>query len=904
MRPAIHPTSFRAGRPLFLFYRFTPMLKSKSLIAAGLSLLLLSGCDRSDYVVEPVQAPSISTVNPPAAPTPETGKDKPADKSDKKDPGPPSEIPVLGKNFLLDGFEGPQATVWAFDSADDEGLAQYVTDGATQGKKALKITLRDKPVTGKMNLRRDVSLDLSHAAALLIDVNSSSDKLSFCAGLICGPHDISQESKVINLKKGANKDLRIPLTGNTWKNEKSKWEYTTPPVNLQFVQRLSILIFQNGEKEGALAFDNLRIEPDETPLLSSGSLVRREWRPELIAALGLPNSMHQYETLDALLFFRASYRDFFDSNDIACGIRIYAPSGKTIDARGFFMGLMPATRDLLKESDGEATPPLWGPAGEPDGLPTAQGGAQGGAKRKRKQDADKNPAAAPVEKDAPRDPVKEAEAQKKLLAAVDMRNATLNKAPVWSVRFSPAETGIYTLQIYIRNNAGETRTTERKLSVVAQNTHTAKAGTLGGNVRVSKRDPRQLELSNGDPFFIYGQNVCWTKNWTPYLDNMKAYGANTIRVWLCPWGLRLERKNAQEVFDLDEAERMDRLVSEAESRGLRLIFCFTFHGMNQSNWGDSPYNAANGGPCGRPEDFFTDWRAKRQFKRLLSYAAARWGASPAILSWELMNEIDLAKYTWPDDVIAWSREMAGHLKAVDPHGHLVTVSATSHGFPMELWNSPSIDWINIHSYGTDVSNLFFERLSPFQNIQKPVLLAEFGGGTEARDDIPDQDGARLQASLWLSACSPSCGCAMPWWWDTYIEARGLYPVLSAARKFSANDDRRGRFNLWVRKIYDGNIEVSGIMDAQGGRFYAHNPDWTKNPDLKKGPLMAADLLITLDGMNDGVYTLEFFDAKTGDTFKPQETVARDGKLPITLSAHAQEFGFKLEKKQRGAMGLK
>ena len=71
---------------------------------------------------------------------------------------PKSEIPVIRPGYLIDGFEGPEHTVWGFDSADDEAVAQYVTAGATQGKKALKLTLRDKGKSGKLNLRRDAAL--------------------------------------------------------------------------------------------------------------------------------------------------------------------------------------------------------------------------------------------------------------------------------------------------------------------------------------------------------------------------------------------------------------------------------------------------------------------------------------------------------------------------------------------------------------------------------------------------------------------------------------------------------------------------------------------------------------------------------------------------------------------------
>ena len=69
----------------------------------------------------------------------------------------------------------------------------------------------------------------------------------------------------------------IALThAKEWKNEKSKWEYSAVPVNLQYVQRISLLIFTNGEASGSILLDNLRVEPDESPLLPSGSLTHRD----------------------------------------------------------------------------------------------------------------------------------------------------------------------------------------------------------------------------------------------------------------------------------------------------------------------------------------------------------------------------------------------------------------------------------------------------------------------------------------------------------------------------------------------------------------------------------------------------------------------------------------------------
>ena len=472
------------------------------------------------------------------------------------------------------------------------------------------------------------------------------------------------------------------------------------------------------------------------------------------------------------------------------------------------------------------------------------------------------------------------------------------------MRFTPQEIGRYGLQLYVRNKLGETRTAPVAMVVVPEQHDPALPGRKGGNVRVSARDARQLELQDGSPFFIFGQNVAWTQNWTPYLEKIKAYGGNTCRIWLCPWGLNLERQSDPGAYDLQAARRLDDLLTQAEATGVRIILCFTFHGATSDFWPQSPYNAANGGPCARPEEFFTDRNARRQFKRLLAYAAARWGASPALLAWELINEMDLAKFDRAEDLAVWTQEMAGYLKTVDVHGHLVTTSAARTDFLPDLWQDSRVDFVSIHAYGTDVSKLLSQHLTPYRALNKPWLLAEFGGGWNPADDVPDKDGARLQAALWLSACAPACGATLPWWWDTYLEAHNLYPVFAATARFLAGDDRRGRFGEWVRKSCEGGVEVWGIMDSQGARLYVHQPEWTRQPETRAGALLKAPLPLALNAMLDGNYRVEFWDAKEGKVFATQDAVARSGKLEIQLPPHAGEFAVKLERTEFSKPGLK
>jgi hypothetical protein len=94
------------------------------------------------------------------------------------------------------------------------------------------------------------------------------------------------------------------------------------------------------------------------------------------------------------------------------------------------------------------------------------------------------------------------------------------------------------------------------------------------------------------------------------------------------------------------------------------------------------------------------------------------------------------------------------------------------------------------------------------------------------------------------------------------------------------------------------------MDSQGGRFYVSNPEWVKNPETRKTALLPKAQSVELTGLNDGLYALEFYDAKDGTIFNSQPALAKEGKLTITLSARATEFGIKLDRKERDPLGLK
>ena len=79
--------------------------------------------------------------------------------------------------------------------------------------------------------------------------------------------------------------------------------------------------------------------------------------------------------------------------------------------------------------------------------------------------------------------------------------------PQWRIRFTPTESGDYTLSLNIETNgvaAGKPTTTHFNVSV-------ARPMGQHGYVRIAP-DKRYFETTDGQPLRLVGENVCWAEN--------------------------------------------------------------------------------------------------------------------------------------------------------------------------------------------------------------------------------------------------------------------------------------------------------------------------------------------------------------------------------------------------------
>ena len=423
----------------------------------------------------------------------------------------------------------------------------------------------------------------------------------------------------------------------------------------------------------------------------------------------------------------------------------------------------------------------------------------------------------------------------------------------WKAWLTAAHPGTYHATLVRNGKAVETPAVTVRLEEAAR--------LRDGFVR---REGPRFRLDSGAAFYPIGYNLGWRGPGEPplpeHLQRMGAAGLNWSRVWACAWdGKNPFVPRAHQAppvlgeFLPEPLAQWDGIVAAAEAAGVRLQFVLFHHGLvstrNDSNWAGHPWNRANGGFLDRPQEFFTDPTAKEYQKRWLRYAVARWGHSPAIMAWELFNEVEWVDAVqtdrdWPT-VIGWHAEMAAFLRELDPYHHLVTTSAARE--QPELYRA--MDYFQPHTYPRDVFN-GIAGVVPEEG--KPWFFGEFGRGTWEQNS---DEHLVVRDGIWAGLLSAHAGAAQYWFWDRVL-ALGLEPEFTRATRLLAwsrlaerGDARpakvtidgaprgplvfapgrgwgattRSRFTLPAAATPENLVQLSSYLQAQNGANAALNP---------------------------------------------------------------------------------
>jgi hypothetical protein len=327
-------------------------------------------------------------------------------------------------------------------------------------------------------------------------------------------------------------------------------------------------------------------------------------------------------------------------------------------------------------------------------------------------------------------------------------------------------------------------------------------------VRVSPRDHRYFELTDGTPYIPIGLNMisppgtqggeaAALRGMEAWLSSLSSNGGNYIRVWLSNefWDVEHEKSG---VYDPDKAKRIDQLLEMCRNYNIRVKLTmehFRSIGGGRQAWADKPlHNVANGGPAQSMADFFDGEPSRAQFKRKIQWYGQRYGDQPIVYGWELWNEINAV--TGGGDYMAWTEIMLQELHKTFPKNMAMqSLGSFDRTRWRDLYRRHSLmagnDVAQVHRYldlGAEwevchgpVDVLVAEAVREIRSYEpgRPIILAE-SGAVEPKHSGPfrhyktDRDGTLLHDILFAPFFAGAAGAGQIWHWDSYVAPNNLW----------------------------------------------------------------------------------------------------------------------------------
>ncbi len=364
----------------------------------------------------------------------------------------------------------------------------------------------------------------------------------------------------------------------------------------------------------------------------------------------------------------------------------------------------------------------------------------------------------------------------------------------WFLRFSPDRPGLFRCIVSVTDRTGT--------ATAAPVTFTCTPSDDPGFVRVSPEQPEHFQFESGAPYVPIGINLfVISRLGAPpppdrlarcigWIDRLADNGGNFARLRMDSWWLAIEGPADPKSgfagpgrYNQETAWIIDRIYEKARRRGVRIMHCMDNANANvnapRQPWREryNFYLRKYGGTCDRPEDFWENKGAERNFLNRLRYAVARWGADTSVMSWEFWNEV-VCRPDNIDRVAAWHARMARRLLALDPYRHPITTSVAVHSVESAapIWKLPNLAINQTHLYNApDLAAAFAERLEAIRGrYGKPFFFGEFGPSARDGRMVYDPEGVGLHNGLWAPMFAGAAGPAAFWYIESFMAPRGQF----------------------------------------------------------------------------------------------------------------------------------
>jgi len=319
------------------------------------------------------------------------------------------------------------------------------------------------------------------------------------------------------------------------------------------------------------------------------------------------------------------------------------------------------------------------------------------------------------------------------------------------------------------------------------------------------------------------------------------------------------------------------------------------------------------------------------------YLQARWGYSPSIHSWELLNEGDPASVRHYQLADEFGKFMHFTVFGVSPQAsfdhpddHLVTTSFW-HSFPAaQFWANPEyrhIDYADLHAYvsttfappserrkmQSDAAyyHLWHSQFVAAARIGKPVVRGEAGLDVPGRQDESalglqrDREGVWLHNFLWSRL--DAGGLYEIYWWRSHISNKqnDLTRSYRLVRQFlSELDVNKGGYEDWHGTVSNAAMRVVGQKNLRAGtmHLWVQNTNHTWKNVVDQAAIPSISGVILVPGFKPGTkYDLEWWDTWAAEkAVRTEQVVAsRSGDVRIEIRDLGKDLALKLRLKTSG-----
>ncbi len=452
----------------------------------------------------------------------------------------------------------------------------------------------------------------------------------------------------------------------------------------------------------------------------------------------------------------------------------------------------------------------------------------------------------------------------------------------WKVRFSPNETGTWWYKLSVRDSLGSAESDSFAFEAIESDYH--------GWIRASIKNPHYFQYDDGTSFYGVGAYYPWqvTEDGLTLLNNS---GANLWAYWNSFYddGTIIESMNSGlGKYDQKKCGRIDQLLDWSAERGMKMMLAIWPHDVISATvwghvWDRNPYNQIT-----EAKDFFDNEEAWIYQEKQYRYLIARWGCYRSLGIWEIVNEIngtDAWQSGKKSQGLAWVKKIDDFFHKNDPFAHPTTASQSGGIYWKDGYSK--VDIPNVHLYEKGWFQVFRNnplRSSIFtyhsvstklwKDFEKPAFMGEAGYRNSYGDwDTPSPEYTTMyHNALWTTWASGNA--STPMWWEFHSRDVMSDDVLAQLRAFS---------EIAQKIDYVNNPVHPAEASAEGCDVYTLAGDslaygWLREANGKN----VSGKVITLDGVADTTWSIEFINSWRGTALKSIAGTATDSVLAFSI----------------------